>query len=147
MGRVARKLIKIPYRHCTCHPFLNTDIGKGSSRQIYPFIPHDKSRNADVQLQQTQKIIWLTRTASFTEGSPKSLYSSNNRRFFSTLLGTRKWWSREIGRQKNTKKFQRCEVIKGVKDQRCETEIGKNSQKKRGKQAQPSSIDWEALFQ
>lgn len=149
---------KIPYRHWTCHPFRNTDIGKGLSRQIYQFIPHDKSRNTEVQLQQIQKIIQLTRTASFTEGSPKSLYSSNNRRcwipqahcffsqVFSMLLGARNWWSREIERQKKIKKFQRCEVIKGVKDQRCETEIGKISQKKRGKKAQPSSTDWDALF-
>lgn len=158
MGWVTRKLIKTPYRHSTCHPFLNTDIGKGLYRQIYLFIPHDKSRNTEVQLQQTQKIIQWTRTASFTEGSPKSLYSSNNRGcwipranclfspFFSMLLGTRNWWSREIERQKNTKKFQRCEVIKDVKDQRCETEVGKISQKKRGKKAQPWSADWDALF-
>lgn len=37
-------------------------------------------------------------------------------------------------------------MIKGVKDQRCETEIGKMSQKKRGKNAHTSSTDWAAVF-
>lgn len=75
-----KKINKIPYKHWTCHPFLNIIIGKGLSRQIYPFIPHDKSRNTEVQLQPTQKIVQLMRTASFIEGSLKSFYSSNNRR-------------------------------------------------------------------
>ena len=39
-------------------------------------------------------------------------------------------------------------MIKGVKDQRCETEIGKikKIQKKRGKNAHTSSIDLAAMF-
>lgn len=147
-----KEINKIPYRHWTCHPFLNVDIGKGLSREIYLFIPHDKSRNTEVHLRPTQKIIQLIRTASFIEGSPKSFYSSNNRRgwipqvhrFFSQLfpmlLGTRNWWSREIEKQKNIK-FQRCEVIKGVKDEKVWNRNRKDLPKEERKES-PTIKHW-----
>lgn len=37
-------------------------------------------------------------------------------------------------------------MIKGVKNPRCETEIGKISQKERGMNAHTSSIDWAVLL-
>lgn len=56
-----------PIKALTCHHLVTVDIGKDLSRQMYQFVPQDKSRNAELQLQLTQRIIRPANTASFME--------------------------------------------------------------------------------